>query len=159
MGYTSGRYVIYGFTNRIIFYPVTVTSTSVIASLTGVVASPGGNVQYAIYDANAGKPNNLLANTPITAVTTTTQTATLISPVTLTPGTYFIGCLFDAANVKGDFLPTGVESWFSASVTLGSLPSNASGLSSFDNFYPVVWMSTLVTTIIPILGYQLLDYL
>jgi hypothetical protein len=81
--------------NLLLLQQATLTQSAIVNSLSFYTTNHSGNLQLGIYDASGpgGSPGNLLAVTVDGATVTGWNTQSVVAPVTLVPGTYWLAYL------------------------------------------------------------------
>ena len=102
----------------------TLSQTATIQSLSFYVNALGGNLRLGLYADNAGSPGALLASTnEFTPTSTGWNTQSVVSPVSLTAGTYWLAYLAQSNNLgfKMSNNSSGTALWIN--VNYGPLPA------------------------------------
>ena len=88
--------------NKLVAQPATLSQTATIRSLSFYVTTASGNLRLGIYDATGpgGGPGAKKAETASITPTTGWNTANVITPVSLPPGTYWLAYLASSNSLK-----------------------------------------------------------
>ena len=129
-----------GYGNLLLAQKTALGHTATIQSLSFYVSSPYGKLRLGLYDDNAGSPGALIASTnEFTPISTGWNTQNVISPVSLTAGTYWLACLpqsgFLAFKVSNDGSGTRLGVSFNYGPLPATFPSGSSGADVQCSFY------------------------
>src|SRR3989338_3237690 len=123
--------------NLLVAQSATLSQTATIQSLSFYVTTASGNLRLGIYDATgpSGGPGTKKAETNLFVPTTGWNTANVITPVSLSPGTYWLAYLHSSSSLAFVDDYTGSAKWYS--YTFGSMPQTFS--TSPTGGYAVHW--------------------
>ncbi len=126
--------------NLLVAQPVTLNQTATLQSLSFYVTAAAGSLRLGVYDASGsgGTPGSKKAETASLVATTGWNTANVITPVSLSPGNYYLAYLPSDNNLSFVKAVTGGTSLY-YSYNYGALPAtfstSASTTGSHWSFY------------------------
>ena len=140
----------YGNGNLLVAQQATLSQTATIQSLSFYVDALGGNLRLGLYADNAGSPGALIASTnEFTPTSTGWNTQSVVSPVSLTAGTYWLAYLPQSSSLgfKLSSIGSGTAVWhnFSYGPMPATFPSGNSGDSFQWSFYATLNTATEAT--------------
>ena len=121
-----------GAANLLLAQQATLSHISTVSSLSFYVDTAAGNLVLGIYDAGGpgGGPGALQGTTAGFAPSAGWNTVNLVTPVTLTPGTYWLAFLPSSNSLVVEGVASGTADYYS--YPYGSLPSTFSGSPSTE---------------------------
>lgn len=122
-----------GMGNRLIAQQVTLSQSATIQSLSYYVATTGGQLRLGIYNNSASAPGTLMAQTAAFTPVAGWNTQTVTTPVTLSPGTYWLVFLPQNNTLAGRLGQSGSGRHYS--YTFGAMPSTYSTSYTSDTFH------------------------
>jgi len=120
--------------NYLLGVKFTLSNLGTLNSINMIGNGSGSNIQMAVYDDNAGVPNDLVISSGVTTVGTGVVTLP-VTPTQLMPGDYWIMAIYQSfgnhSNVDQSI--SGNVVYYTSLVFGNPIPTNASGFSSYLN--------------------------
>lgn len=112
----------------------TLSDLGTLNSINMIGNGSGSNIQMAVYDDNAGVPNDLVISSGVTTVGTGVVTLP-VTPTQLIPGDYWIMAVYQSSGNHSnvDFTITGNVVYYTPLNFGDPIPNNASGFISYEN--------------------------
>lgn len=122
-----------GMGNRLVAQQVTLSQSATIQSLSYYVSTTGGQLRLGIYNNSGSAPGALMAQTAAFTPVAGWNTQVVTTPVTLSPGTYWLVFLPQNNTLAGRLGLSGSGRHYS--YTFGALPSTYSTSYTSDTFH------------------------
>ncbi|HQV93738.1 MAG TPA: hypothetical protein PLA27_07610 [Anaerolineales bacterium] len=122
-----------GMGNRLIAQQVTLSQSATIQSLSYYVATTGGQLRLGIYNNSGSAPGALVAQTAAFTPVAGWNTQAVTTPLSLSPGTYWLVFLPQNNTLAGRLGQSGIGRHYS--YTFGAMPSTYSTSYTGDTFH------------------------
>ncbi|MCL6294524.1 T9SS type A sorting domain-containing protein [Jejuia spongiicola] len=119
--------------NNLLGTKYTLSEEGTLKSINMIGFGTGSGVQMAVYDDNAGVPNNLITFSDFGTVGNGVISLP-VTPIVLSPGDYWVMAIYEITSEATDYANImGSTVYYKALDYGGALPTNASGFDSFPN--------------------------